>query len=142
MKNLGSSQLASKKQVATKNSGRHLTGRYPDRTVHHCRNFEVTELKTWPSMPHFLGSEGLIRSHVGGVGNWDPIKGTSPLSPLGNCLERSPSRCIRHALEGEGRGPLYEVPVSHKSHHWGTPSKKEVIIGSKNSLDIRKYKKS
>ena len=35
------------------------------------------------------------------------------------CLERSPSRCIRHTLEGVGRGPLYEVPVSHSSSKVG-----------------------
>ena len=30
-----------------------LTGRYII-----CRNAEVTEPRTWPSMPHFLASEG------------------------------------------------------------------------------------
>ena len=29
------------------------------------------------------------------------------------CLERGPFRCIRHTRKGKGRGPLYEVPVSH-----------------------------
>ena len=35
-------------------------------------------------MPHFLASERLMRSHVRGVGKWDPIKGTPPLSTLGS----------------------------------------------------------
>ena len=46
------------------------------RTVHHCRNFGVTELRTWLSMPHFSASEERMRDHVRGVGNWDPIKGS------------------------------------------------------------------
>ena len=45
------------------------------------------------------------------------------------CLERSPSRCIRHTLEGEGRGPLYEVPVSRRS----------LVIKTLNSRQERHY---
>ena len=56
-------------------------GRYPDRAVLHCCNVGVTEPRTWPSMPHFLAGEGLIQSHVRGVGKWDPIKRDPALSP-------------------------------------------------------------
>ena len=94
MKNLGSSQLACKKQVdlsgrasvrvhpvsvtIKKIEGGTLSdgsGRYPDRMLHHCLNAGVTDPRTWPSIPHFLASEGLMRSHVREVGKWDPIPG-------------------------------------------------------------------
>ena len=87
MKNLGSPQLASKKQVDL--SGQASIRVHPVsvaikieggqvRQVHHCHNAEVTEPRTWPSMPHFLASEGLMRSLVRGVGKGDPIKLGTP----------------------------------------------------------------
>ena len=39
-------------------------GRYPNRAELLCRNVGVTEPRIWPSMPHFLAGEGLMRSHV------------------------------------------------------------------------------
>ena len=54
-----------------------LTGRY----IIAVMLGSCTEPRTWPSMPHFLSSEGLMQSHVRGVGNWDPIKRDPALSP-------------------------------------------------------------